>query len=495
MSIYHCSTKPIARSSGRSAVAAAAYRVGERLRDERQGIEHDYSQRTGVLSSELVLPKEVGKAWTREQLWNAAEGAEKRKDARTAREWEVALPAEWSRYERRMLAVGFAQDLAKRYGCAVDVAVHAPDREGDQRNYHAHLLATTRKVTTTGLGEKCEIELSDAKRLSLGLGPARQEVEAVRALWAEQMNRVLERKQQERVDHRSLERQRTEAREQGDGQEWAKLDREPQIKLGWKVVAMERRGIKTDRGQQLRQVQADNYERRAVVVNIDEWRNQQERARQQQIEAQRRQEAERQRQAEQQAKIQAMLEALRGKSRYGQEAVISNWRNWANAPVPNVKESRQLWEKDPYDVDARAWREARQTVSQCAATVVHYDREIARWHEQHRVQSRLWRYGARTTPRELELLSDNRNRSAQRLRESQKALEVRNQVWEQKRPEYEEQLCQQGESVRQAQEYLQILEQNKEHFDRFRVREAQKVEQQREKERQRVRGHDRGISF
>ena len=76
------------------------------------------------------------------------------------------------------LAVRFACGLASKYRCAVDVALHAPDREGDHRNWHAHLLATTRKVTAGALAEKCEIELSAAKRLSLGIAPARIEAES-----------------------------------------------------------------------------------------------------------------------------------------------------------------------------------------------------------------------------------------------------------------------------------------------------------------------------
>ena len=82
MAIYHCSTKPLARSSGRSAVAAAAYRSGDCLIDARQGLEHDYTRCSGVLHTELVLPEGAGE-WSRAELWNAAEKAEKRKDART----------------------------------------------------------------------------------------------------------------------------------------------------------------------------------------------------------------------------------------------------------------------------------------------------------------------------------------------------------------------------------------------------------------------------
>ena len=108
---HHCSTKPLARSSGRSAVAAAAYRSGDGLVDEWQGLEHDCTRRNGVLHSQVVLPEQAGE-WSRAELWNAAEKREKRKDARTAREWELALPDE---------------GLAAKYGCAVDVALHAPE--------------------------------------------------------------------------------------------------------------------------------------------------------------------------------------------------------------------------------------------------------------------------------------------------------------------------------------------------------------------------------
>lgn len=146
VAIYHCSTKPLARSSSRSAVAAATYRAGDCQVDERQGLEHDYTRRSGVLHTELVLPEGAGE-WSRADLGNAAEKVQKRKDVRTAREWEVALPDKLGETERRELTVRFAGGLVKKHGCAMDVALHVPDREGDHRNWHAHLLATTRKVT------------------------------------------------------------------------------------------------------------------------------------------------------------------------------------------------------------------------------------------------------------------------------------------------------------------------------------------------------------
>ena len=245
MAIYHCVTKPLSRSTGRSAVAAAAYRAGACLRDERQGIQHDYTRRPGVLHAELVVPEGAG-AWTRAALWNAAERAEKQKNSRTAREWEVELPMELPVDARRDLAVRFARGLAAKYGCAVDVTLHEPDRGGDPRNWHAQLLATTRKVTPDRLAEKCTIELGDGKRRSLGLAPARLEITAVRQMWAELVNRQLqEAYRPERVDHRSLAAQRQEALQRGDQQKAAELDRAPQVKLGSKAVQMERRPFRS----------------------------------------------------------------------------------------------------------------------------------------------------------------------------------------------------------------------------------------------------------
>jgi len=278
VAIFHLSTKPISRSAGRSAVAAAAYRTKSVLLDERQGLLHDYTKRSGVPFEKVVLPEGADEAhWTRERLWNAAEFAEVRKDARTAREWEIALPEELSAENRKELALSFARELAQRYGCAVDVSIHTPGKEGDRRNHHAHLLATTRVVARSALGDKVAIELSDAKRLSLGLGQGRQEIEQVRALWAERTNQALAKQGQEtRIDHRSLAAQHGEALTAGDVIRAAALDRMPETKLGWKASAMERREkdpIQTERGDQLRAVRAENAKRVGLLVRLRELVN------------------------------------------------------------------------------------------------------------------------------------------------------------------------------------------------------------------------------
>jgi ATP-dependent exoDNAse (exonuclease V) alpha subunit len=221
VAIFHLSVKPISRSAGRSATAAAAYRAGEKILDERTGEIHDYTRRGGVESADIVLPDGATEwATDRAKLWNTAELAEKRKDACVAREFEVALPSELSTADRRNLVLDFAKDMANREGCAVDVAIHAPGKEGDNRNHHAHILRTTRKVESDGLGAKLDTEQAGRKR--------KDDLEQVRERWADLSNKALERAGHSvRIDHRSL-------KEQG-------IDREPTVHLGPAASGYERR--------------------------------------------------------------------------------------------------------------------------------------------------------------------------------------------------------------------------------------------------------------
>jgi len=211
VAIYHLTTRSIRRGAGHSSLEAAAYRTGERLTDERTGRVFDHSGKPGVEHAEIVLPaaaESAGWARDRQRLWNAAEAAEHRKDARVAREYEVSLPHELTATQRLALTRALAQDLADRHGSAVDIAVHAPTAHGDPRNHHAHLLATTRQVTEAGLGAKTPIELNSATRFEQGLGSGRAEVVAIRERWATLANEHLaEHGHDVRVDHRSLRAQ------------------------------------------------------------------------------------------------------------------------------------------------------------------------------------------------------------------------------------------------------------------------------------------------
>lgn len=222
MAIYHLSAKAISRSTGRSATAAAAYRSGEKIRDERTGLIHDYTKKSGVKSADIVLPDNAP-LWAndRSQLWNAAELAEKRKDACIAKEYEVALPEELPPEERKRLALDFAKWLATNEGCAVDVAIHEPSKNGDNRNHHAHILKTTRKIDHDGMGGKLDSEKAGRNR--------KADLEIIREKWAALTNQRLKQNGIDAtVDHRSLEAQG--------------IDREPTQHLGVAITEIQRRG-------------------------------------------------------------------------------------------------------------------------------------------------------------------------------------------------------------------------------------------------------------
>ncbi|NEK35641.1 Ti-type conjugative transfer relaxase TraA [Rhizobium leguminosarum] len=206
MAIYHLSMKPIARSGGRSAVASAAYRAAERLTNERDGLTHDFSNRTGVEHAEIVLPARSSAYWAmkRSALWNAAERAEKRSDARIAREFEIALPHELTPDQRLVLTRAFALHLANRYGAAVDFAIHRPGEGSDIRNSHAHLMMTTRQVTEAGLGDKTLLERENRWLLANHLPPSQLQLKDLRQAWEHLANTHLERAGLDiRIDNRS----------------------------------------------------------------------------------------------------------------------------------------------------------------------------------------------------------------------------------------------------------------------------------------------------
>lgn len=248
MAIYHLSTKPVSRSSGRTATASIAYRAGIAIKDERTGKEHDYTKRSGVVSTRLHTPNDLD--IKRNELWNLAEATETRKNSRTAREIVVNLPHELSGRQRIMLVNEFAKDLASQYGVAVDVAVHTPDAQGDNRNHHAHIMLTTRKLERlesgrVALTDKSQLEMSNTQLKERGLPSARDELKLIRKQWADLTNKHLkEAKVDVRIDHRSH-------KDRG-------LEQLPTQKLGWEASALERKGIATDKGDYNRMVRDFN---------------------------------------------------------------------------------------------------------------------------------------------------------------------------------------------------------------------------------------------
>ena len=235
MAIYHMHATVISRASGGSAVAAAAYRSGKKLIDERTGEQHDYSRRDGVDGAEIIAP-EGAPDWVRDRdrLWNSGEAAEKRKDSQVAREVRVALPRELDPEQRRELVRGFVQAEFAGRGMVADVSYH----DGNSGNPHAHILLTTRELHSDGFGGKDRSW--NSKELLSGW----------REQWAASANRALDRAgSRERIDHRTLEAQRVEAIERGQGGRAEKLDRDPEIHLGKAAWMARRRGAGNERTQ------------------------------------------------------------------------------------------------------------------------------------------------------------------------------------------------------------------------------------------------------
>jgi hypothetical protein len=192
MAFFRFAVRPLSRGAGRSAPAAAAYRAGERIRDQRTGVLHNYTRRGDVTHRQILVPSAMPQgsadwAQDRSRLWNAAESAEHRRDSRIAREYLLSLPHELDASQRLALAQGFARELADRHNIIVDLCIHDPKPEGDPRNYHAHLLATTREIGPNGLTVKAGIELRHPDSLARGLLGA-EEVRHLRQRWAAHSN-------------------------------------------------------------------------------------------------------------------------------------------------------------------------------------------------------------------------------------------------------------------------------------------------------------------
>lgn len=269
---YHLSVKTVSRGKGRSATAACAYRSGERIEDQRTGQVFDYSRRGGVdrPACEIFTP-EGAPAWAqdRQALWNAAEASEKRINSVVAREFEIALPADLDDGERRALVRQFAGALVERHGLVVDASIHAPDHEAragqGNRNHHAHILCTTRRVGEQGFGEKTR-ELDDQRSGT---------VDDWRAGYAAMCGDALERAgfgqaaERWRSGHLDKAGQMEAARQRGDEAFVAENeDRVPGKHYGPNVIQIERKGIVTERGEKAREPERMN----AQVIDMAEAR-------------------------------------------------------------------------------------------------------------------------------------------------------------------------------------------------------------------------------
>lgn len=275
MAIYHCSVKNISRSGGKSAVASASYRAGEKLEDRETGLTHDYTNKSEVAYSEIFLCENAPSEYQdRETLWNAVEEVEKQSNARLAREWEVALPNELTLEQGKELVRGYAQSLADE-GMCVDANIHWKDG-----NHHAHIMGTTRPIKENGeWGQKekkaykldengQKIPQIDPKTGEQKIGARgrkmwqretveandwnrSEKVEEWRERWADHCNKALEQAQSlERVDHRSFER--------------LGIERIPTIHEGYVARDMEQKGQTAERCEINRDINAANIQLSAL---------------------------------------------------------------------------------------------------------------------------------------------------------------------------------------------------------------------------------------
>jgi hypothetical protein len=241
VAIYHFSVKIISRSKGSSSIASAAYRSGQKLEDERTGLIHDYTRKTGVEYNEILAPESATECGNnRKDLWNTVEASEKRKDAQLAREINAALPIELNKDQQIELINGYVKESFVDKGMIADISIH----DNNKGNPHVHIMLTTREITEKGFGKKNR-EWNK-----------KENIDQWREQWAVHTNRSLEKCGfKERVDHRTL-------KEQG-------IDRIPEIHVGVHANAMEKKGMETERGNLNREIKELNNKR---VIAIDEYR-------------------------------------------------------------------------------------------------------------------------------------------------------------------------------------------------------------------------------
>ena len=274
IAIYHCSIKIVSRGKGKSAVAAAAYRSGEKLTNEWDGLTHDYTKKGGVVHSEILLPAHAPPAFSdRSTLWNSVELSEKSNNAQLAREVEIALPVELSREEQTRLVREYCSSQFVSKGMIADFNLH----DTGSGNPHAHILLTMRPLDEKGSwlpkskkeyvldenGEKIRLPSGRYKTRKVDLVDwnNRENAEVWRRAWADLANEFLAQNDRpERIDHRSYERQG--------------IDQIPTVHVGVSATQMEKKGIVTERGELNRSIKAANRilrEIRRLVRGLKDW--------------------------------------------------------------------------------------------------------------------------------------------------------------------------------------------------------------------------------
>ena len=270
IAIFHCQVKIIGRTSGRSSVGAAAYRAGEKLKNERDGITHDFTNKRGIVYTEIMLPERAPEAYKdRQTLWNAVEKIEKAKDAQTAREVEIGLPTEFTHQEQIRLAREYIKANFVERGMCADIAIH-DKRDG---NPHAHVMLTMRSMDEGGnwLPKSKKIYDLDANgnrqydpmkrqykchKETVNDWDKKENIEHWREQWAATCNREFEKKNYPiTLDHRSYERQ---------GKEQIAT-----IHLGPIEHRLNKRGIKKERAKYNDEVRQINQEYKNAKIQYD----------------------------------------------------------------------------------------------------------------------------------------------------------------------------------------------------------------------------------
>jgi len=262
MAQYRLSVYVASRAAGRNGIAMAAYRAAEKLHDPKTGLTIDYSRKQGVLHSEIIAPEGAPEwATDRQELWTRSEATHKVKKAVVAREIQLSLPHELSDEQRRELTTEFARFISDTYKVAVDMNIHAPNKEGDDRNFHAHLLLCTRPFDASkpnGLGNN----VRDFDAISHQKAKTENHVEMWRERWEEQINDALERADIREEDGVTIKTVSHESHARRG------LDAEPTIKEGTAATAKKRRGEHTDRAEQNDEIRERNEERARLEDEI-----------------------------------------------------------------------------------------------------------------------------------------------------------------------------------------------------------------------------------
>lgn len=266
MAIYHCSIKIISRGKGKSAVAAAAYRSGETLTNEYDGVTHDYTRKGGIVHTEILLPDHAPAEYAdRSLLWNAVEKIEKAKNAQLAREIEIALPQELTREQGISLVREYVKAQFVNAGMCADFCLH--DTGGGNMRPIEQGGAWGAKQKKEYLLDPQGNKIYDPKKRqykckSIPVTDWNEQTKAEqwRAAWAEICNRALEQNgHAERIDRRSYARQG--------------IDQIPTVHLGVAAFQMEKRGIRTERGNLNREIEVTNGRLRQLKARISKLQN------------------------------------------------------------------------------------------------------------------------------------------------------------------------------------------------------------------------------